>query len=107
LAESNVPHEQLKDLDEINEDFKNADIVLVLGANDVVNPAATKDKESPIWGMPVLKVWEAKTCFVVKRSLSAGFAAIPNDLFNYNNNLMIYGVAKKVLTDLVHELKQI
>ena len=107
LAESNVPHEQLCDLDQINDDFKNADIALVLGANDVVNPAATTEKGSPIYGMPVLKVWDAKTCFVVKRSLSPGFAAIPNDLFNYENNLMLFGDAKKILTELNHELKEL
>ncbi len=107
LAESNVPHEQLFDLDQINDDFQNADIALVLGANDVVNPAATKDSASPIYGMPVLKVWDAKSCFVVKRSLSPGFAAIPNDLFNYDNNLMLYGDAKKILSDLNSEFKEL
>lgn len=106
LAESNVPHEQLFDLDQINDDFQNTDVALILGANDVVNPAATKDPSSPIHGMPVLKVWEAKSVFVVKRSLSPGFAAIPNDLFNYDNNMMLYGDAKKILTQLVHELKE-
>ncbi|CAM2007440.1 NAD(P) transhydrogenase subunit beta [Acanthopleuribacter pedis] len=106
LAESNVPHEQLFDLDQINDDFQNADIALILGANDVVNPAATKDPDSPIHGMPVLKVWDSKTVFVVKRSLSPGFAAIPNDLFNYDNNMMLFGDAKKILTQLVHELKE-
>ena len=107
LAESNVPHELLLDLDQINEEFKNADIALIVGANDVVNPAATSEPESPIYGMPVLKVWEAKTSFVIKRSLSHGFAAIPNDLFNYQNNLMLFGDAKKILSDLNHELKEL
>ena len=107
LAESKVPHEQLFDLDQINDDFQNADIALILGANDVVNPAAEKEQGSPIYGMPVLKVWDAKTVFVVKRSLSPGFAAIPNDLFNYDNNLMLYGDAKKILTELNHELKEL
>ena len=107
LAESNVPHEQLLDLDEINEDFKNADVALVLGANDVVNPAAETETDSPIYGMPVLKVWEAKTTFVIKRSLSAGFAAIPNELFNRNNNMMLFGDAKKIMSELVHELKEL
>ncbi|MDJ0836451.1 MAG: NAD(P)(+) transhydrogenase (Re/Si-specific) subunit beta [Acidobacteriota bacterium] len=107
LAESNVPHEQLKDLDDINEDFKNADVSIVLGANDVVNPAAITENDSPIYGMPVLKVWEAKTSFVIKRSLSPGFAAIPNDLFNYDNNLMLFGDAKKIMGDLVKEIKEL
>lgn len=107
LAESNVPHEQLLDLDQINEDFKNADIALVVGANDVVNPAATTEKDSPIYGMPVLKVWEAKTSFVIKRSLGSGFAAITNDLFNRDNNLMLFGDAKKILSELITELKEL
>ena len=107
LAESNVPHEQLCDMDDINDDFQNTDAVIVLGANDVVNPAAMKEKDSPIFGMPVLKVWEAKSVFVVKRSLSAGFAAIPNDLFNYENNLMLFGDAKKILSELNSELKEL
>lgn len=105
LAESNVPHEQLFDLDQINDDFRNADIALVLGANDVVNPAAGDDPQSPIHGMPVLRVWDAKTSIVVKRSLGSGFAAIPNHLFNNDNNLMLFGDAKKMLTELNHELK--
>lgn len=107
LAESNVPHEQLCDLDDINDDFQNADVAIVLGANDVVNPAAIKENDSPIYGMPVLKVWDAKSVFVVKRSLSPGFAAIPNDLFNYENNLMLFGDAKKILTELNSELKDL
>lgn len=107
LAESNVPHEQLLDLDQINEDFKNADIALVVGANDVVNPAATTEKDSPIYGMPVLKVWESKTSFVIKRSLGSGFAAITNDLFNRDNNLMLFGDAKKILSELITELKEL
>lgn len=107
LAESNVPHEHLFDLDDINDDFQNADIAVVLGANDVVNPAATKEKDSPIYGMPVLKVWDSKSVFVVKRSLSPGYAAIPNDLFNYENNLMLFGDAKKILMDLNSELKEL
>ncbi|MCB1050574.1 MAG: NAD(P)(+) transhydrogenase (Re/Si-specific) subunit beta [Acidobacteria bacterium] len=107
LAESNVPHDQLFDLDQINNDFKNADVALVLGANDVVNPAAIKDQSSPIWGMPILNVHEAKTVMVVKRSLGSGFAAITNDLFNYNNCMMIFGDAKKVMTGLVQEFKEL
>lgn len=107
LAESNIPHEQLLDLDQINDEFKNADIALVVGANDVVNPAAANDSGSPIYGMPVLKVWEAKSSFVVKRSLGAGFAAIPNDLFNYQNNLMLFGDAKKILAGLIQSLKEL
>ena len=73
----------------------------------MVNPAAIKEPGSPIAGMPVLKVWEARTTFMVKRSLSPGFAAIPNDLFNYENNLMLFGDAKKILVELNQELKEI
>lgn len=107
LAESNVPHDQLFDLDQINDDFRNADVVLILGANDVVNPAAEKDPQSPIYGMPILKVYDAKTVIMVKRSLSPGFAAIPNDLFNYDNTLMLFGDAKKAITEVVQELKEL
>ncbi|MCB1044276.1 MAG: NAD(P)(+) transhydrogenase (Re/Si-specific) subunit beta [Acidobacteria bacterium] len=106
LAESNVPHELLLDLDQINDDFKNCDVVLILGANDVINPAAEKDPNSPIYGMPILKAYEAKTVIVNKRSLSAGFAAIPNDLFNYDNTLMLFGDAKKMITAVVQEVKE-
>ncbi len=107
LAESNVPHEQLCDLESINDDFRNADLVLILGANDVINPAAEKEPGSPIYGMPILKAYEAKTVVVVKRSLSAGFAAIPNDLFNYDNTLMLFGDAKKMITEVVQEFKDL
>lgn len=107
LAEANIPYEQLIEMDNINPEFKNTDVVIVLGANDVVNPAALKDKSSPIYGMPILNVFEARTVFVVKRSLGSGFAGIINDLFNYDNTLMIFGDAKKVLTDMITEMKQL
>ena len=107
LAEADVPYEQLKDLDHVNNDFKNADIALIIGANDVVNPAASKDKSSPIYGMPVLKADEAKTVFVVKRSLSPGFAGIKNELFEQENTLMLFGDAEKVVSKLTQEIQEL
>jgi NAD(P) transhydrogenase subunit beta len=106
LAEADVPYEQLLEMDTVNPEFRDTDVVIVIGANDVVNPAAQNTPGSPIAGMPVLKVWEARTTMVIKRSLSPGFAGIKNELFEYPNNVMIYGDAKKVLQDLVAELKQ-
>jgi len=106
LAEADVPYEQLREMDEINPEMRDTDVVLVVGANDVVNPAAQNTPGSPIAGMPVLRVWEAGTTMVIKRSLSSGFAGIKNELFEYPNNLMIFGDAKKVLQELVSELNQ-
>jgi NAD(P) transhydrogenase subunit beta len=105
LAEADVPYEQLIEMDQINPELKNTDVVIVLGANDVVNPAAVNTKSSPIYGMPILNVHEAKTVFVVKRSLGAGYAGIKNELFEYPNTMMIFGDAKKVLQQLLQELK--
>ncbi len=107
LAEADVPYDQLYDLDQINGEFQNADVAIVLGANDVANPAANKDPNSPIAGMPVLNVWDAQTVFVIKRSLSAGYAGIKNELFEMDNSLMCFGDAKKFLEDLVSELKDL
>jgi len=105
LAEADVPYDKLIEMDEINPEFKNTDVAIVLGANDVVNPAALTDKSSPIYGMPILRVHEARTVFVVKRSLSPGFAGIRNELFENDNTLMIFGDAKDVLQKLIEELK--
>jgi proton-translocating NAD(P)+ transhydrogenase subunit beta len=107
LAEADVPYEQLKEMDDINPEFKTTDVVLVVGANDVVNPAAETDRSSPIYGMPILKVADSRTVIVIKRSLSAGYAGIKNELFERDNTIMIFGDAKKVLQDLVKELKDI
>ena len=107
LAEADVPYEQLIEMDTINPEFKQTDAVLIVGANDVVNPAAEKDPSSPIAGMPVLQVWEAQTTMMIKRSLSPGFAGIKNELFEYDNNMMIFGDAKKVLQELVSEVKDL
>ena len=85
--------------------FREEPTAIVLGANDVVNPAALHKQDSPIYGMPILNVHEARTVFVIKRSLSPGYAGIPNELFDYDNSTMVFGDAKKVLTEVVTELK--
>ncbi len=104
LAEANVPYEQLLDMDEINGDFPQTDVVLVLGANDVVNPAARHDTGSPIYGMPILEVDKAASIFVVKRSMRAGFAGIENELFFNEKTQMVFGDAKTVVGELASEV---
>ena len=106
LAEADVPYDRLKEMEEINDEFKNADVALVIGANDVVNPAARSDRSSPIYGMPILNVDEAKQVIVLKRSMSPGFAGIENELFYRENTAMLFGDAKQSLSKLVHEIKQ-
>ena len=105
LAEANVPYDRLYDMEEINDQFAGADVALVIGANDVVNPAAKTDKSSPIYGMPVLNVDQARNVIVMKRGMSAGFAGIENELFYADNTRMLFGDAKKMLTQLVTEVK--
>jgi len=107
LAEADVPYEELVEMDLINSEFKDTDVVIVLGANDVVNPVANKDPSSPIAGMPILNAHEARSVFVVKRSLSPGYAGIKNELFEYDNTMMIFGDAKKVLQGLITEVKEL
>ncbi|MDD9940293.1 MAG: NAD(P)(+) transhydrogenase (Re/Si-specific) subunit beta [Myxococcales bacterium] len=107
LAEADVPYEQLVEMDAINPEFKTTDVVIVLGANDVVNPAAIDDKASPIYGMPILNAHEARSVFVVKRSLSPGYAGIKNGLFELDNTTMIFGDAKKVIQAVANELKEL
>ena len=107
LAEADVPYEELLEMDVINPEFKNTDVVIILGANDVVNPVANKDPSSPIAGMPILNAHEARSVFVVKRSLSPGYAGIKNELFEYDNTMMIFGDAKKVLQGLIGEVKDL
>ena len=107
LAEANISYEQLKDLDEINPEFEDCDVALVLGANDVVNPAARTDQSSPIYGMPILNVDKARTVMVNKRSMNAGFSGIQNELFGYDNTIMIFGDAKDMLTQLLNDLKEL
>ncbi|QQD20280.1 NAD synthetase [Oceanospirillaceae bacterium ASx5O] len=107
LAEAEVPYDQLIEMDSINPEFAQTDVAIVLGANDVVNPAASKDPASPIFGMPILDVHNARTVVVVKRGLSPGFAGIPNELFIRDNALMVSGDAKKVLQDTIAALKDL
>ena len=107
LAEANISYDQLKDLDEINPEFEDCDVALVLGANDVVNPAARTETSSPIYGMPILNVDKARTVMVNKRSMNAGFAGIQNELFGYDNTIMIFGDAKDMLTQLLSDLKEL
>ena len=107
LAEADVPYEQLVEMEAINPEFPRTDVVIVLGANDVVNPQARNDASSPLYGMPVLNVEEATTVFVVKRGLSAGYAGIKNSLFERPNTSMVFGDAKQVLTSLAAELREL
>jgi NAD(P) transhydrogenase subunit beta len=105
LAEADIPYDRLKEMDEINDEFKNADVALVIGANDVVNPAARTDKSSPIYGMPILNVDQARKVIVLKRSMNPGFAGIENELFYGENTEMLFGDAKSSLSKVVQELK--
>jgi len=105
LAEANVPYDKLFDMEEINSEFSKTDVVLIIGANDVVNPDARENESSPIYGMPILNVDEAKTTVVFKRSLNPGFAGIDNTLFYKENNYMFFGDAKKSLTELISAIK--
>jgi H+-translocating NAD(P) transhydrogenase subunit beta len=106
LAEANVPYDQLFDLEVINDDFGATDVALVVGANDVVNPAARTNKGSPIYGMPILGADQAKTCIVLKRSLNPGFAGIENELFVKPNTMMVLGDAKKTIMQFTAALKE-
>lgn len=106
LAEANVPYDKLFTMDEINDDFANTDIALIVGANDVVNPAANTNPQSPIYGMPVLNADKARTVIVCKRSMNPGYSGIENELFGYPNCLMLFGDAKSSLTRVVSELKE-
>jgi NAD(P) transhydrogenase subunit beta len=105
LAEANVPYDKLYDMDAINNEFERTDVVLVIGANDVVNPAARNDPGSPIYGMPILNVDYAHSIVVLKRGMGAGFAGIENELFYNPKTAMLFGDAKQSLTKLVGELK--
>ena len=107
LAEANIPYEQLKDLDEINPEFEDCDVALVLGANDVVNPAARHDTSSPIYGMPILDVDKSRTVIINKRTMNTGFAGIQNELFGFDNSIMVFGDAKDMLQQLLKDLKEL
>ncbi|NOY78827.1 MAG: NAD(P)(+) transhydrogenase (Re/Si-specific) subunit beta [Calditrichaeota bacterium] len=106
LAEANVPYELLVEMEEINDDFQNTDVALVIGANDVINPVARYKKDSPLYGMPILNVDQAQTVMIIKRSLSPGFAGEDNPLFYEEKTMMLFGDAKKMVTELVQVMKE-
>src|SRR6185312_4673456 len=101
LAEADVSYDIVKEMDEINEDFPNTDVVMVIGANDIVNPSAEEDSSSPIYGMPVLQVWKAARVVMLKRSMAAGYAGVDNPLVYNDNTLMLFGDAKQSVTKLL------
>jgi NAD(P) transhydrogenase subunit beta len=105
LAEANVPYEQLKEMDEVNPEFSTTDVALVVGANDVVNPAAREDKTAPIYGMPILDVDQARQVVFLKRSMRPGFAGIENDLLFQPQTSLLFGDAKDSLTKVVAAVK--
>ena len=103
LAEADIPYEQLYEMDAINPRMDSFDVAIIIGANDVVNPAAKEVKDSPIYGMPIIEAHRAKNVFVMKRSASAGFAGVDNPLFFKENTRMIYGDAKDTLNNIIRE----
>ena len=104
LAEARVPYDIVLEMDEINEDFPTTDVVIVIGANDIVNPSAQTEPESPIAGMPVLEVWKATTAIVLKRSMASGYAGVDNPLFFRENTRMLFGDAKQSLDAVLGSL---
>jgi NAD(P) transhydrogenase subunit beta len=107
LAEADVPYEQLREMDDINPEFPRTDVALVIGANDVTNPAAKNNPESPIYGMPILDVESARSVVVIKRSMNPGFAGIDNELYFRPNTAMLFGDAKTAVADITAELANI
>jgi len=106
LAEAKVPYDIVLEMDEVNDSFDEVDVVLIIGANDTVNPAAQTDPNSPIAGMPVLEVWKAKEVVIFKRSMNTGYAGVQNPLFFNENSVMCFGDAKKTVDEILAELKK-
>jgi NAD(P) transhydrogenase subunit beta len=104
LAEADIPYDKLWEMDDINPEMANEDVALIIGANDVVNPGAETDPNSPIAGMPIIQAYKARTVIVIKRSMNPGFAGIDNDLYYRDNTLMLFGDAKSFLSSIVKEL---
>ena len=107
LAEADVPYDQLVEMDEINSDFPRAGVAVVIGANDVTNPAARHNQGSPIYGMPILEVDKARSVMVIKRSMAPGFAGIENELYHNDKTMILFGDARAVMGELVNELSQL
>jgi NAD(P) transhydrogenase subunit beta len=107
LAEADVPYDKLKEMDEVNTTLETVDVAIVVGANDVVNPVARTDPNSPIAGMPIIDVDKSRTVVVIKRSLSPGFAGIPNPLFALDNTLMFFNDGKKAINELITAVKEL
>jgi NAD(P) transhydrogenase subunit beta len=105
LAEAKVPYDIVLEMDEINQDFPETDVVIVIGANDIVNPGALDDQSSPIYGMPVLECWKSATTIVMKRSMASGYAGVDNPLFYKENTRMLFGDAKQNVDSILAELR--
>merc|ERR1719188_1935259 len=105
LAEASVPYDIVKEMDEINPDIKRYDVAIVVGANDIVNPATQTDPSSPIFGMPAIEVWNCKSCVVLKRSMATGYSGVDNPLFYYENVRMLFGDAKQTM-DSIYSLSE-